>query len=83
VVHEVEDINNKMAQVIEKSNEWGNKIPIGIFYQNEHIPTYQERILARVSDYIENPPYKQAISDENNKSISNIDKLLAELRVDN
>lgn len=83
VVHEVEDINDKMAQVIGKSNEWGNKIPIGIFYQNEHIPTYQERILSRVSDYIENPPYRQAISDENNQSISNIDKLLAELRVDN
>src|ERR687893_165976 len=48
VVQEEEDINAKMAQVIEKSNEWGNKIPIGVFYQNEHIPTYQERILARV-----------------------------------
>ncbi|HKG72197.1 MAG TPA: 2-oxoacid:ferredoxin oxidoreductase subunit beta [Nitrososphaeraceae archaeon] len=82
VVHEVKDINDKMAQVIEKSNEWGNKIPIGIFYQNEHIPTYQERILARVPDYIENPPCKQDISDESNRSVSSIDKLLAELRVD-
>ena len=82
VVHEVEDINYKMAQVIEKSNEWGNKIPIGIFYQNEHIPTYEERILARVPDYIENPPCKQGISDESNRSVSSIDKLLAELRVD-
>ena len=71
-----------MAQVIEKSNEWNNKIPIGIFYQNEHIPTYQERIQARIPDYIENPPSKQAVSDQYNQTITSIDKLLAELRVD-
>lgn len=82
IVHEADDINDKMAQVIQKSTEWGNKIPIGIFYQNEHIPTYQERILARVPNYIENPPSKQSIKDENNKSVSGIDKLLAELKVD-
>src|SRR4029453_8529523 len=82
VIHEEGQTNDKMAQVIEKSNEWDSKIPIGIFYQNEHIPTYQERISARIPDYLENPPSKQAVSDQNNQAISSIDKLLAELRVD-
>ena len=37
--------------------------------------------MARIPDYIENPPSKQAVSDLNNQAISSIDKLLAELRV--
>jgi 2-oxoglutarate ferredoxin oxidoreductase subunit beta len=31
VVYEPNEVNTKMAQVIERSNEWGNKIPVGIF----------------------------------------------------
>src|SRR5919202_2903028 len=54
VVHDEDEIPEKKSQVIEKSAEWGNRIPIGIFYQNEHVPTYQERIIARAPDYIEN-----------------------------
>jgi 2-oxoglutarate ferredoxin oxidoreductase subunit beta len=82
VVYEPNEINTKMAQVIERSNEWGNKIPVGIFYQNEHIPTYQDRIVARIPNYVENPPSKQNISDLNNKPIAKINKLLDDLRVD-
>ena len=81
VVHEPDEVNTKMAQVIEKSNEWGNKIPLGIFYQNEHIPTYQERIAARIPNYIENPPSKQDISDKNGKPLATIDRLIDELRL--
>jgi 2-oxoglutarate/2-oxoacid ferredoxin oxidoreductase subunit beta len=80
-VHSPDEINQKMSQVIEKSNEWGNKIPIGIFYQNEHVPTYQERITARIPDYMENPPAMQQIADNEGKTVTNIDKLLADLQV--
>jgi 2-oxoglutarate ferredoxin oxidoreductase subunit beta len=80
-VHSPDEINQKMSQVIEKSNEWGNKIPIGIFYQNEHIPTYQERIIARIPDYMENPPALQQIADNEGKTVTSIDKLLADLQV--
>ena len=84
VVHEEEELNYKMAQVIERSNEWGDRIPLGIFYQNEHIPTYQERIIAKISNYLESPPSKQAIFSEeaNKKPIANISSLLDDLRVD-
>ncbi|MFL6323532.1 MAG: 2-oxoacid:ferredoxin oxidoreductase subunit beta [Nitrososphaeraceae archaeon] len=82
VVYEPNEVNTKMAQVIERSNEWDNKIPVGIFYRNEHIPTYQERIVARIPNYIENPPSKQHISDLNNKPVAKINKLLDDLRVD-
>jgi 2-oxoglutarate/2-oxoacid ferredoxin oxidoreductase subunit beta len=82
VVHSPDEINEKMAQVIEKSNEWGDKIPIGVFYQNEHVPTYQERIIARIPNYLASPPATQQIADENGKPVTNIERLLGDLKVD-
>jgi 2-oxoglutarate/2-oxoacid ferredoxin oxidoreductase subunit beta len=82
VIHEPEEINTKIAQVIERSNEWGSKIPIGIFYQNEHIPTYQERIVARIPNYMEYPPSKQDISDAYQIPVGSINNLLEALRAD-
>lgn len=83
VVHSDDEINNKMAQVVEKSNEWGDKIPIGIFYQNEHIPTFEDRIANRINNYRQIPPAMQSIADQQNKPISSISKMLDDLRIDN
>lgn len=83
VVHSDDEINNKMAQVVEKSNEWGDKIPIGIFYQNEHIPTFEDRITNRINNYRQSPPAMQSIADQQNKPISSILKMLDDLRIDN
>jgi 2-oxoglutarate/2-oxoacid ferredoxin oxidoreductase subunit beta len=82
LVYEPGEINTKMAKMIERSNEWGNRIPVGIFYKNEHISTYQERIVARIPNYIENPPSKQHISDTSSKPTASINRLLEDLRVD-
>ena len=83
IVHSDDEINNKMAQVVEKSNEWGDKIPIGIFYQNEHIPTFEDRITNRINNYRQSPPAMQSIADQQNKPISSISKMLDDLRIDN
>ena len=83
VVRSDDEINNKMAKVVEKSNEWGDKIPIGIFYQNEHIPTFEDRIANRINNYRQIPPAMQSIADQQNKPISNISKMLDDLRIDN
>ena len=83
VVRSDDEINNKMAKVVEKSNEWGDKIPIGIFYQNEHIPTFEDRIANRINNYRQIPPAMQSIADQQNKPISNILKMLDDLRIDN
>jgi 2-oxoglutarate/2-oxoacid ferredoxin oxidoreductase subunit beta len=82
IVRDPSEMNEKMARVIEKSNEWGDRIPIGVFYQNEHIPTYQERITARIENYRESPPAKQQIADASGKTLTNIEGLLHDLRVD-
>ena len=83
VVRSDDEINNKMAKVVEKSNEWGDKIPIGIFYQNEHIPTFEDRIANRINNYRQIPPAMQSIADQQNKPISSILKMLDDLRIDN
>jgi 2-oxoglutarate ferredoxin oxidoreductase subunit beta len=53
-----------------------------VFYQNEHIPTYQERIAARIPNYLQDPPALQHISESDGTPNTNIERLLGDLRVD-
>ncbi len=82
VVHydsEVE-INEKLTQSLIKSLEWGGKIPTGVFYKNEIISPYTQRLKDKIPNYCENPPAKQNIS-QNGKSITDISKILDSLQV--
>lgn len=82
IVRDESEITGKMAGALEKAGEWGAKIPTGIFYQNELMPTYQERITARIPNYVEEPPARQNIADNDGKTVTNIERLLSEHRVD-
>ena len=83
IVDSDQGLDSKMTKAIEKSNEWGDRIPIGVFYQNEHIPTFEDRISARIDNYLTYPPSKQRISDRENKALSDISIILKDLRTDN
>lgn len=74
------EINEKMTQALIKSLEWGTKIPVGIFYKNEIISPYDRRIRDRISNYLENPPAKQTIS-EKGRAITDLSKILDSLSV--
>jgi 2-oxoglutarate ferredoxin oxidoreductase subunit beta len=74
-----EEIEQKMLHVIQKSREWGDKIPIGVLYQNEHVPTYTDRILERIPSYTTTPPAKQLISIRDGHTIVDYRKLIREL----
>jgi 2-oxoglutarate ferredoxin oxidoreductase subunit beta len=74
-----EDLNKKIA-AMTKAQEWGDRIPIGLFYKTELEPTYLERIIARIPFYRSNPPAKQRISDENGFSIADLKEFFDELR---
>lgn len=74
-----EDFKKKIA-ALEKAQEWGDKIPLGIFYQNELVPTFQERFTQRIPFYPTNPPAKQKISEENGSSIAILDQFFEELK---
>ena len=82
VVHydsEVE-VNEKLSQALIKSLEWGNKIPIGVFYKNEITTPYTVRIQDHIPNYLDNPPAKQNIS-KNGYSNIDISKILDSLEV--
>jgi len=74
------EINEKLSQALIKSLEWGNKIPIGVFYKNELISIYGKRILDKIPNYLENPAAKQVIS-SNGKPTTDVSKLLDSLQV--
>lgn len=81
VVHNMEEEFNKTISALEKSREWGNKIPLGVFYKNELVSTYEERITQRIPYYMEKPPAKQKISDERGIPTVEMKKLFDELKV--
>jgi len=81
VVRTPDEAFQKMAAALAKAQEWGDRIPVGVFYQNEHVSTYQERITERIANYLEAPPAKQAICDAEGKSVTSIRKMLEELKV--
>ena len=74
-------MEQKIQQALLKSFEFGDHTPIGVFYQNEFIPTYEERLTGRAPTYKTNPPATQEIAKPDGTPLSNIDKLLEELRV--
>ncbi len=79
-VGSAEEANEKMTKALIKSFEWGDKIPIGIFYENNLIPSYGERIAEHIPAYFTDPPSKQII-EQNRRSTTDISKLLKNLNV--
>ncbi len=82
VVHynEEAEVNERLTQALIKSLEWGNKIPIGVFYKNEIITPYTVRLRDKIPNYLENPPAKQNIA-KNGFSNTNISHILDSLEV--
>jgi 2-oxoglutarate/2-oxoacid ferredoxin oxidoreductase subunit beta len=74
-----EEIEKKTLKVIELSKEWGDKIPIGVFYQNERVSTYEDRIADRISTYKESYPAKQILAGKDEKSAVDLEYLSKEL----
>jgi len=81
VVRKPDEAFQKYSAALAKAQEWGDRIPMGVFYQNELVPTYEERISKRIPTYIQNPPAKQTISDAEGKPVTSIRKMLDGLQV--
>jgi 2-oxoglutarate/2-oxoacid ferredoxin oxidoreductase subunit beta len=80
-IHDETEVNEKMSKILEFASEWESKIPIGIFYQNELVPSYHERISENIKDYFARPPSHQEISDNGNKPLAKIDRILNKFQV--
>jgi 2-oxoglutarate ferredoxin oxidoreductase subunit beta len=78
VQNEDDDFSKKIA-ALKKAQEWGDRIPIGVFYKNELEPTFLERIGRRIPFYMTDPPAKQAISDAAGMSNADLTEFFEEL----
>ncbi len=74
-----EDFKKKVA-ALEKTQEWGDHIPLGVFYKNELEPTFQERYSKRIPFYLNNPPAKQQLRDAEGNSHVDLNQFLDELK---
>ncbi len=81
IVRKPDEAFPKYIEALKKAQEWGDKIPMGVFYQNELVPTYEERISKRIPTYLKSPPARQVISDAEGKPTTSIGKMLRELQV--
>jgi 2-oxoglutarate ferredoxin oxidoreductase subunit beta len=83
VVHKPDgaEVEQKIQQAVLRSFEFGDRTPLGVFYQNEFVPTYGDRLIGRMPSYKTNPPAAQEIARADGTPLTNIKKLLEELRV--
>lgn len=72
-----EEVQQKIIQAIIKSQEWGDRIPLGVFYKI-NLPTFEDRLKERYGKEIN--PAKEKI-EENKKSTTDISKLIDEIKV--
>ena len=78
---ETDEMEEKIKQAMMASFEFGDHTPIGVFYQNEHIPTYEERLAQRIQGYKDNPPGKEEIALKDGTPAAAVGKLLEDFRV--
>ncbi len=68
----------KKSQACVKSLEWEDRIPIGVFYVNPHVPSFEERIRGRIPNYYEHPPAVQPIADSEGRTLVDLRRAFAD-----
>lgn len=76
-----DEIKLKIAEMISKAYEWGDRIPIGVFYRDLRYDTYEDRLEKRMPSYKIFPPALQMIAGKNGRPITNVSKILEKLSV--
>ncbi len=80
VVHDAGEIFKKKVAGLDKAQEWGDRIPIGVFYKNELEPSFQDRYASRIPFYLQNPPAKQQLKDEQGNSTIDLSEFMDDLK---
>ena len=75
------NISSVSNNIFQKAMNSEDGIPIGVFYQNKAIPSYEERVVNNIPDYVDNYPSKQCIRNSDGKSTTDLRKQFEELRV--
>ncbi len=80
IVNDQAETHQKIANAIVKAGEWDDKIPLGVFYKNETVSTYGDRLAANIPNYLSYPPAEQEIERDGIPSTL-IEKLVSTRRV--
>jgi len=64
LVHDEGEVFKKKIAGMEKAQEWGDHIPIGVFFKNPFEPTFQDRLTKRIPFYMQMPPAMQKLKDD-------------------
>ena len=80
VVKREEEAKSKFEQAIMKVMEFGEKIPLGVFYENELVPTFEDRLEQYIPNYRDFYPAIQPI-EINGVGTTKIDNLIKAKRV--
>jgi 2-oxoglutarate ferredoxin oxidoreductase subunit beta len=81
LVRTADEADEKQLQALKVAAEWGDAIPIGVFYQNPLLATFEDRLVDRIPTYLEEPPAKQVIADAAGLPTVRIQKFLDDLVV--
>ncbi|MGC8772091.1 MAG: 2-oxoacid:ferredoxin oxidoreductase subunit beta [Conexivisphaera sp.] len=55
------DAVRKASEAYARAFEWGDRIPIGVFYRNSHVPSFEDRIAGRLPNYLNVPPAEETV----------------------
>ncbi|MGC9117323.1 MAG: thiamine pyrophosphate-dependent enzyme, partial [Conexivisphaera sp.] len=55
------DAVRRASEAYAKAFEWGDRIPIGVFYRNTHVPSFEDRIAGRLPNYLKVPPAEETV----------------------
>ena len=80
VVYDLDGEFDTRLAAIQKSREWGDKIPIGVFYRNEFESTFQDRLTQSIPFYSKAPPARQKICDQEGKPVVDLTEFFDELK---
>lgn len=69
----------RMAQFIERAQEWGDRIPTGVFLENRALSSFEDRIAGRVPTYRDAPPAHRVIADKHGRPTTDLSEIFAEV----
>ncbi len=75
-VKSLEEAEEKLLAAMSKALSGEERIPIGVFYVNPHVPTFEERIAKRIQGYKEKPPALQSITRGDGRPVIDNDAFL-------
>lgn len=77
-----ETINARVAEFFARANEWGERIPIGVFLVNRSVSTYEGRIARRIPSYSTAPPARRQIARNGGRPAADLSAFFDELIMD-